>query len=67
MSRTNNQLDSLDARIDAIAAAAKSILFEIEMAITEARKASQHFRHAKLTYVFNAMRDFCNAAAEPRT
>jgi hypothetical protein len=60
------QLNSLDEKLDAVAAAAKSVLFELEVARDEARKAGQHFRHAKLAHVFNAMRDFVLAAAEPR-
>jgi hypothetical protein len=60
---TTEHLNSLDERLDAVAAAAKSVLFELEMALTEARKAAQHYRHAKLNH---AMRDFVVAAGEPR-
>ena len=61
------ELNSIDERIDVVAAAAKSVLFELEMARDEARKAGSYYRHAKLAHVYNALRDFVLAAGEPRT
>jgi hypothetical protein len=58
---------TLDAKLDAIAAAVRDLLPEMQAAFTDAQKNGQHQRHAALHRAHRAGYDFYLVASEPRT
>ena len=59
-------LTSLDAKLDAVSDAAKVLLPEVEAAFTDARKAGDFAKHARLHRMHRSLHDFVLICAEPR-
>jgi hypothetical protein len=64
--QTSTSLNDFDATLDAIAAAARQAISELETRIKEARIAADHPRHARLHRLHRAAHDFVLVAAEAR-
>jgi hypothetical protein len=60
-------LESLDEKLDAVGAAAKALLPELQAAFVDASKAGDHRKHAMWHRLHRTAHDFAVIVAEPGT